>query len=67
MATVVAKAGIRREAGWLYFLDKQGDISRVRMQRSGQRIPKGRQKVAKCGVDREDGWLYFIDKKGNVC
>ena len=29
MATVVAKAGIRREAGWLYFLDRQGDISRV--------------------------------------
>jgi hypothetical protein len=51
MATVVAKTGIRREQGWLYFLDKQGDVSRVRMQRSGQRVPKGRQKVAKCGVD----------------
>ena len=51
MATVVSKTGIRREQGWLYFLDKQGDVSRVRMQRSGQRVPKGRQKVAKCGVD----------------
>ncbi len=67
MATVVAKTGIRREKGWLYFLDKQGDVSRARMARGGARAPKGRQKVTKCGVDREDGYLYFIDKKGNVC
>ena len=46
MASVVAKTGIRREQGWLYFLDKQGDVSRVRMQRSGQRVPKGRRAAA---------------------
>jgi two-component system response regulator HupR/HoxA len=66
MATIVAKTGIKREKGWLYFLDKQGDVSRARMARGGSKAPKGRQKVARCGVDREDGFLYFIDKKGNV-
>ena len=47
MATVVAKTGIRREQGWLYFLDKAGDVSRVRMQRSGERVSRAKQKVAK--------------------
>jgi hypothetical protein len=35
MATIIAKTGIRREKGWLYFLDKQGDVSRARMARGG--------------------------------
>jgi len=68
MATnVVAKTGIRREKGWLYFLDKRGDVSRARMARGGGHAPKGQQKVARCGVKREEGWLYYIDKLGNVC
>ena len=67
MATVVEKTGIKREKGWLYFLDKQGDVSRARMARGGGRAPKGRQKVARCKIEREEGFLYFIDKKGNVC
>ena len=29
----VAEAGITREKGYLYFVDKQGDISRVAMKR----------------------------------
>ena len=67
MATIVASTGIKREKGWLYYVDKQGDVSRARMARGGGKVPKGRpQKVAKCGIDREDGFLYFIDKKGNV-
>src|SRR5262245_2816478 len=67
MANIVAKTGIRREKGWLYFLDKRGDVSRARMARGGGRAVKGQQKVARCGVKREEGWLYYIDKQGNVC
>jgi hypothetical protein len=68
MATnIVAKTGIRREKGWLYFLDKRGDVSRARMARGGGRAPKGQQKVARSGVKREDAWLYSIYKNGNVC
>jgi hypothetical protein len=67
MATVVAKTGVRREKGWLYYLDKKGNVSRARMARGGGRKPKGRPElVTKAGVKREEGFLYFIDKKGNV-
>lgn len=67
MANKVAKAGIKREKGWLYYVDKQGDVSRAKMARGGGRQNLGRpQKVAKVGVRREDGYLYFIDKQGDV-
>ncbi|MBM3253075.1 MAG: hypothetical protein FJZ16_02330 [Candidatus Omnitrophica bacterium] len=65
MAEKVAKAGIKRENGYLYYLDKQGDISRAKMARGGK---KGGNptKVTKLGVKRAEGYLYFIDKQGDV-
>lgn len=33
MKEKVAKVGIKKESGWLYFVDKKGDISRAKMQR----------------------------------
>ena len=67
MATKVAKAGIQREKGWLYYLDKKGDISRARMARGRGHQPKATpEQVAKLGVEREEGYLYFIDKEGDV-
>ena len=33
MAEKVAKVGVKKEAGYLYFVDKQGDISRAKMAR----------------------------------
>lgn len=33
----VAKVGIKKEAGFLYYVDRQGDVSRVLMQRGGVR------------------------------
>ncbi len=61
----VAKVGIKKAKGYLYFLDKHGDISCAKMARGGSKggSPK---KVAKVGVRREEGYLYFIDKKGDV-
>ena len=67
MATKVAKTGVARESGYLYFLDKQGDVSRVEAQRGGGRQKRGkRERVAKASVEREAGFLYFIDKDGDV-
>ncbi len=65
MAEKVAKAGIKREKGYLYYLDKQGDISCAKMARGAKKggSPK---KVAKLGVKRKEGYLYFIDKQGDV-
>ena len=68
MAKKVAKVGVKRENGYLYFIDKKGDVSRTKMQR-GRGKKKGKQKiekVAKVGVKKEKGFLYFLDKKGDV-
>ncbi len=65
VAQKVAKAGIKRAKGYLYYLDKQGDISRAKMARGGSKGGKP-EKVAKLGVKREEGFLYFIDKQGDV-
>lgn len=32
---VVMKCGVKRETGYLYFIDKDGDISRSKMSRGG--------------------------------
>ncbi|MBU4479028.1 MAG: hypothetical protein KKH34_08105 [Candidatus Omnitrophica bacterium] len=65
MAEKVEKAGIKREKGYLYYLDKQGDVSRAKMARGGKKGGKP-EKVTKAGVKREEGYLYFIDKQGDI-
>ena len=65
MAEKVAKVGIKREKGYLYYIDKQGDVSCAKMARGAKKggSPK---KVAKVGIKRKEGYLYFLDKKGDV-
>ncbi len=65
MAEKVAKAGVKREEGFLYYIDKQGDVSRAKMARGGKKGGKP-EKVAKLGVKKESGYLYYLDKKGDV-
>lgn len=65
MSQKVAKAGIKREKGYLYYLDKQGDVSRAKMARGGKKGGKP-TKLVKLHIKREKGYLYFIDKKGDV-
>ena len=65
MAEKVEKTGIKREKGYLYYLDKQGDVSRAKMARGGKKGGKP-EKVTKAGVKREEGYLYFIDKQGDI-
>jgi 20S proteasome alpha/beta subunit len=65
MAEKVAKVGVKRKEGYLYFIDKAGDVSAVKMARGGKKGGKP-EKVAKVGVDKADGYLYFIDKAGDV-
>jgi hypothetical protein len=65
MAEKVAKVGIKKEDGYLYFVDKNGDISRAKMARAGKK-GGAREKVAKVGVKKEDGYLYFVDKNGDI-
>ncbi|TAL58098.1 MAG: hypothetical protein EPN86_00775 [Nanoarchaeota archaeon] len=67
MAEKVAKAGVRKEKGYLYFIDKKGNVARAKMARGGGK--KGKQRtevVAKTGVSKSKGYLYFLDKSGDV-
>ena len=65
MATKVAKVGIKRQKGYLYYLDKKGDVSCAKMAR-GSKKGGNPKKVAKLGIKRKEGYLYFIDKQGDV-
>ena len=65
MAEKVTKLGVKREKGYLYYIDKQGDVSCAKMAR-GKKKGGSPKKVAKCGIKREKGYLYFIDKKGDI-
>ncbi len=67
MAEVVAKAGVKKQKGYLYFLDKKGNVARAKMSRRGRKKGKAKQEVvARVGVKRQKGFLYFINKKGDV-
>jgi hypothetical protein len=65
MSEKIQKVGVKRESGYLYFIDKQGDISRVLMARGGKKGGKS-SKVEKVGINKESGYLYFIDKQGDI-
>ena len=47
MAEKVAKVGIKKEKGYLYFVDKKGDISRAKMARGGSKKRKKKKKKTK--------------------
>jgi len=40
MAEKVAKVGVKKESGYLYFVDKQGDIARAKMARGRKKSRK---------------------------
>ncbi|MEW5896583.1 MAG: hypothetical protein AB1668_02745 [Nanoarchaeota archaeon] len=67
MAEVVAKTGVKKRAGYLYFVDKKGNVARAAMSRAGRKKGKAKiEVVAKAGVKKVSGYLYFVDKHGNV-
>ena len=65
MAQKVMKVGIKRRKGYLYYVDKKGNVAEAKMAR-GKKKGGGSKVVAKCGVEKKKGYLYFIDKKGDV-
>ncbi len=65
MAEKVAKVGVKKEKGYLYFVDKRGNVARAKMARGGKKGGKV-QVVAKVGCKKKSGYLYFIDKKGDI-
>lgn len=66
MGQKVFKAGVKKAKGYLYFLDKKGNIARQVMARGGKKSRKRPEVLMKSGVKREEGYLYYIDKQGDV-
>lgn len=65
MAEKVKVTGVKKETGFLYYLDKNGNVSRTKMARGANKGGHP-EVVANAGVTRETGYLYFIDKDGDV-
>lgn len=66
MAEKVAKVGLKREAGYLYFL-RGSDIWKSPMKRGkGDASGSAATKVQECGFTREQGYLYYLDAQGDV-
>lgn len=66
MAEKVAKVGVKRQKGYLYFITKKGDVGRAKMARGGKKGGGKIEVVAEAGVKKEKGYLYFLDKAGNI-
>ena len=59
------KLGVKREKGYLYYIDKHGDVSCAKMAR-GKKKGGSPKKVEKAGIKRKEGYLYFLDKQGDI-
>lgn len=66
MAEKVTKVGLKRESGYLYFIDKNGNVARTIMARGRKKGKTSQEVVSKTEVKRESGYLYFIDKEGDI-
>jgi len=65
MAEKVQECNIDKEKGYLYYLDKDGNVSRSKMAR-GKNKGGGSELVEETNIERENGYLYYIDKDGDV-
>lgn len=66
MAEKVAKVGVKREPGYLYFL-RGSDVWKTPMKRAGGPSAAGKaEKVAAGNFSRQEGYLYFLDSAGDV-
>lgn len=65
MAEKVMKCGVTRKKGYLYYIDKKGNVVETKMARGKQKGGGGKV-IVKAGIKREKGYLYFIDKKGDI-
>jgi len=61
----IAKTGIKRQKGFLYFIDRKGDISCVPMRNLGKK--GGVRKVLRVGIKKRPNYMYFVNKTGNIC
>ena len=66
MGRIIAKTGIKREKGCLYFITKSGDVAQVQMKQCEEKRKKKWIIIKKMGIKKKKGRLYYVDKKGNI-
>ncbi len=68
MTEKVLKVGIKRKTGWLYYLDKNINVYRVRMLCGGEKKKRGQrlEVVLKTGIKCDQDYLYYVDKTGDI-
>ena len=66
MAIKVKTCGVKREKGYLYYIDKDGDVSRTKVGRRSEESKAIVEKVSTVALKKEKGFLYFLDKEGDV-
>ena len=69
MTELVKKLGIKRESGWVYFIDADGDVSRGRVGAIVSYNPlryADPEKVMKVGIVREKGFLYKLSEGWDI-
>jgi hypothetical protein len=57
---------LRRQPGYIYFIDKQGDLARTKRSTGHYRQKFPHHKVTKLTIKRKAGYWYFVDKAGRV-
>jgi len=62
MAEKVHKCNVKREQGFLYYIDSRGNVGRFRRGGTHKEIicPNGGE------FTKEAGWMYYLDKDGDV-
>lgn len=63
MPRKLARTRIELEPGFVYLLDRDGDVARLR---AGARAGTRPSKLLRLGLERSEGYLYFIDGDGDV-
>lgn len=64
----VARTGVVREPGWLYFIDPELNVRRSPMMRPGspEALELRNQLVASSGLTREPDYVYMLDSDGDI-
>mgnify|MGYP001585305363 CR=1 FL=1 len=66
MAEVVCKCGVKREKGYLYFVNKKGDLARAPMARAGRKTSRKQEVVHKCSIKKKSGYLLCCITQHNI-
>lgn len=67
---LVLRLGVKREPGWLYYLDRTGNVVRTPTRRDAQRRRldgSSQELVVTTNLARDDDtWLYYLDRSGDI-